>query len=99
MPKSPQIEHRQLGTTTITARDDDFFNGYQAGSLAFRVGAPAVPLTDDSLYDFLCKQFFRVDTSDRFRTGYVSGWFAGLYGYQVPFRLTVPDALPQEVQR
>lgn len=78
-------ERRPFGKTIIEVQDDEFFNGYQVGSLLYRV-TPTHALRDTTLYDFLCNHLQAVTTTDRYRAGAISGWYAALYGYQLPSR-------------
>ena len=75
-------ESRQIGTTTIHVQDDEFFNGYQAGTLLYRVQTAPAGFTDTEIYAFICKHSQSVQTTDRYRAGCITGWFAALYGYQ-----------------
>lgn len=82
MPHHSPRESRQIGTTTIHVQDDEFFNGYQAGILLYHVQATPAGFTDMEMYAFICQQCQSVQTTDRYRAGCISGWFAALYGYQ-----------------
>jgi hypothetical protein len=82
--RTVQPERRPFGVTTIEVADDEFFNGYQAGYLLYRITPQVGPLTDTGIYNFLCKHLSAVTTTDRFRAGVLSGWYAALYGYHMP---------------
>lgn len=94
-----QPESRQIGTTLIHVRDDEFFNGFQAGTLLYRLQASPAGFTDQGIYTFLCQHCLSVHTSDRYRAGAIAGWFAAFYGYHLPPSAPLPlVAVSQEVQ-
>lgn len=84
MPKPFQPESRPIGTTTIHVHDDEFFNGFQAGKLLYHLQDTSSGFTDTEIYTFICKHSQSVQTTDRYRAGCISGWFAALYDYQQP---------------
>src|SRR5258708_21612451 len=84
MPNQSQPENRQIGTTMIHVEDDEFFNGFQAGSLLYCLQASRAGFTDREIYTFICTHSQGVHTTDRYRAGSIAGWFAALYGYHAP---------------
>jgi hypothetical protein len=99
MPLTQHPERRTLGIATIEVQDEDFFDGYQAGHLSYHLDGPAAPFTDSSLYTFLWSRLLSVDASDRYRVGYISGWFAALYGYCQPSQVaTTALAVPRQLE-
>lgn len=93
-----QQESRQIGTTTIHVQDDEFFNGYQAGILLYHVQGTQAGFTDTEIYTFICQHSQSVQTTDRYRAGCISGWFAALYGYQYQQPTSAADSLNRIVQ-
>jgi hypothetical protein len=83
MLNSSQTESRQIGTTTIHVQDDEFFNGFQAGTLLYRLQVSPTGFADHEIYTFICKHSQDVHTTDRYRAGAIAGWFAALYGYRL----------------
>jgi len=68
-----------LGDTTVVVSDDEFGNGFQTGYLRFKMDFLGTPLTDASMYDFLCRNTQDVRNMPSYNTGYVTGWMAGLF--------------------
>lgn len=99
MFNTPQPECRRLGTTTIQLHDDEFMNGYQAGHMAYGLDVQAKLLTDHDLYAFLSKHLLSVFSTDRFRAGYISGWYAGLYGHRLSFQVYPHTATDLQIRR
>ncbi len=91
------LESRQIGTTTIHVHDDEFFNGFQAGTLLYRLQALSSGFTDTEIYTFICKHSQSVATTDRYRAGSIAGWFSALYGYHAPQPLPLAS-VRQEAQ-
>lgn len=94
-----QPESRQIGTTIIHTQDDEFFNGFQVGTLLYRLQASPAGFTDQSIYTFVCQHCLSVHTTNRYRAGAIAGWFAALYGYHLPQPAPLPlVSVSQEVQ-
>ncbi len=99
MFSSAQPESRQIGTTIIHVQDEEFFNGFQAGTLLYRLQASRAGFTDQQMYTFVCQHCLGVHTTDRYRAGAIAGWFAALYDYNLPQPALVPLVpVSQEVQ-
>ena len=95
--KQQQPERRRFGITNIEVQDDEFFNGFQTGHLLHRVTPYTTPLTDSFIYTFLCQQLQGVTTTDRYRAGVISGWYADIYGYHLSSPVPASGALsPRE---
>ena len=93
-----QAESRQIGTTIIHVQDDEFINGFQAGTFLYRLQASPAGFTDQGIYTFLCQHCLDVHTTDRYRAGAIAGWFAALYGCDLPQPAPLPlVSLSQEV--
>jgi|GraSoi_2013_60cm_1033757.scaffolds.fasta_scaffold18919_2 hypothetical protein len=95
--KQQQPERRQFGITTIEVQDDEFFNGLQTVHLLHRVTPCTIPLIDSVIYTFLCQHLQGVTTTDRYRAGVISGWYAAIYGYHLSAPVPASGALsPRE---
>jgi hypothetical protein len=68
----------QQGTIRLTVADDDFVNGYLAGSLTYQRTGTSVQQTDDTITRLLVATLDSEDHSDRFAVpGSLSvGWAA-----------------------
>jgi hypothetical protein len=89
-PLAQLPEHRQFGSTTIEVADDEFFNGFQVGSLLWRVAPATTELTDTAIYSFVCS-ILQEETTEGYKAGAISGWFASLYGYHLPAPIFLPQ--------
>jgi hypothetical protein len=99
MRHHPHPESRQIGTTIIHVQDDEFFNGFQAGTLLYRLQASPAGFTDQGMYTFLVRYCLDIHTGDRYRAGAIAGWFAALYGFHLPPSAPHPRvSVSQEVQ-
>jgi hypothetical protein len=99
MRHHPHPESRPIGTTIIHVQDKEFFNGFQAGTLLYRLQASPAGFTDQQIYTFVCRHCLSVSTSDRYRAGVITGWFAALYDYHLPPPAPLPlVTISQEVQ-
>ncbi len=101
MSHSAQPEDRRIGTTTIHVQDEEFFNGFQAGTLLYRLQVSLTGFTDQGIYTFICKHSQSVATTDRYRAGVIAGWFAALYDYHLPqpALLSLVSFTQEEAQR
>ena len=69
-----------LGATQIEVATEDFSKGYQDGYLSFTTDYQGKILTDSDVYHFMAGHISSVKTTDRYNTGYVTGWCAALHG-------------------
>jgi hypothetical protein len=98
-PNTPaQPERRAFGTTSIEVADDAFFNGFQVGNLLWRVTSRAAPLTDTAIAAFLREHLDTGTILDGYSAGAISGWFAAVYGYQLPAPVLCVQCYPERRQ-
>ncbi len=79
-------EHIVLGTTPVSATNEDFSKGYEDFSKGYKEGYLRFikhyqnnPLTDVDVCRFLIRNTLDILTSDRYRAGYIMGWSAALH--------------------
>jgi hypothetical protein len=72
-------EQKQVGNATIAVVDDEFFNGYQTGYLRYITEYRGKLLADTGIYAFIAYQCLNIRHTDRWNSGYVTGWFAALF--------------------
>lgn len=71
--------------TQIKVSDDDFFRGFRSGYQRFPAQPRTAILADDSLYQFLFSTITDESVSNREKCGFLSGWYAALYGLSYSF--------------
>ena len=75
------IRHLQFGEKGIirlTGTDEDFVNGYQAGSLTYARSASTHQQTDATITSLLVQTMDSIGQSDRYSAGFVLGWLNSL---------------------
>ena len=80
--------------TKIKVSDRDFLKGFQSGYISFATHANT-QLADDSLYHFLFATITDETVSNREKCGFLSGWYAALYGLTYSFDRTSPIQLEE----
>ncbi|HEU5375450.1 MAG TPA: hypothetical protein VFV38_08430 [Ktedonobacteraceae bacterium] len=96
MSRSALPESRQIGTTMIHVQDEDFFNGFQVGTLLYRLQVSPAGFSDQDIYTLICKHSQDIHTTDRYRAGAIAGWFAALYDYHLPSGASLPLTSPTQ---
>lgn len=81
----------------IKVSDDDFFKGFRSGYQRFSAQPRTSILVDDSLYQFLFATITDESVSSREKCGFLSGWYAAMYGLTYSVDHTSPIQL-QEVR-
>ena len=71
--------HLVPGTTSIIVDDASFCNGYEQGYHAYTERQERNPMTPMQVYTFIVRTLLTLNATDRFHTGYLTGWIAALY--------------------
>ena len=80
---------RLVGTLSITMRDGEFITGYEAGYERYLLLYRHAAISDNGVYAFLAKELSDLTHQDRYHAGFITGWYAALYG-QTEHMATMP---------
>ena len=67
-----------IGKGSVLVDNEHFINGYQAGSLAYRLDRKRFPITSQNMLALLMDKLENIEKPEEYTVGYCVGWIAAL---------------------
>ena len=78
--RNPMMDVLPIGTLYILLKDERFLEGYHTGYRRYRAVYQGSLMGDEEAGAFLLESLVKSLLPDRYNAGFVTGWYAALFG-------------------